>query len=418
MKFLLISFLIFFLSASSSFSQDIPFSEYDFPYIRYDVNRIDFPGDSAEFETLFSKFDNLILKGEGKVNIVHFGGSHIQAGIYSGQTRKRLQNMYPGLTGGRGLVFPYRMSRSNAPNNYNITWTGKWETCTNVQFRRSCSLGLLGVAAVTTTTDASIRIVGGKNYGHYETDKIRIFHDFGEQYFKIIPDSLSISDYKLTEFPERGFTLIETNQVIDTVYLRLLNTDSLQTEFTLYGIALDNHDSGIVYHDAGINGASLPSFLKCNLLETQLAEIQPDLIIISLGTNDTYTKKFDTEFYRNNYLEFISRIRKAQPETAILMTVPNDAYYRRRYPNKNVALAQTVIYEVAKQQNCGVWDFYEIMGGLNSSSLWHKDALMAYDRIHFSASGYLIKGDLLYEAIQKAYDNHIDKKYETAHKNQ
>ncbi len=410
--------ILFLLIVSFQISvcqNDIPYTEYSYAYIRYDKNRIDFPGDSVAFEHLFSKFDKLILRGEGKVNVVHFGGSHIQAGIYSGRTRERLQTFYPGLNGGRGMVFPYRMARSNAPNNYNITWTGDWQTCTNVQYRRTCSLGMLGISAYTNSVGAELRFVSGRKYLPYDINKIRVFHEFGEHCMKILQDSTK-SGFTVTEFPAKGYTLIESKNYLDTVRLQLVRTDSQQTEFTFYGMSVDNDDAGIVYHDAGINGASFPSFLKCNLLESQMAEIQPDLVIISLGTNDTYTKSFDPEFYRSNYIEFIRRIRKASPNAAILMTVPNDVYFRRRYPNKNVSEAETVIYDVARTYNCGVWNFYQIMGGFNSSILWQKDMLMVKDRVHFSAPGYLIKGDLLFEAILRAYDKHLEARADTAYK--
>jgi lysophospholipase L1-like esterase len=141
-----------------------------------------------------------------------------------------------------------------------------------------------------------------------------------------------------------------------------------------------------------------------------MKQIEPDLVIISLGTNDTYTKNFVPSYYKQNYINFIAEIKKANPDAAILLTVPNDDYYRRRYPNRNIQEAEDVILELAKEYGYGVWNFYQIMGGFNSSSLWYKDFLMAYDRIHFTTKGYLIKGDLLFFAILKSYDNHIDNK--------
>ncbi|NJO91502.1 MAG: hypothetical protein HC831_22980 [Chloroflexia bacterium] len=66
-----------------------------------------------------------------------------------------------------------------------------------------------------------------------------------------------------------------------------------------------------------------------------------------------------------------------------------------------------MIYEVAREKDCGVYDFYEVMGGFNSSSIWYKENLMVRDRIHFNREGYLLKGDLFFNAFIKAYDNHL-----------
>ncbi|MDF1550741.1 MAG: GDSL-type esterase/lipase family protein, partial [Bacteroidales bacterium] len=171
----------------------------------------------------------------------------------------------------------------------------------------------------------------------------------------------------------------------------------------------ENEDPGFIYHSIGINGASFTSFLRCNLLEKQLKALNPDMIIISLGTNDAYTTKFKPEFYKANYEEMIRKIKKVAPNAAILNTVANDSYLFRRYPNKNTQLAADVIYQVAKKHNCGVYDFYDVMGGLNSSSVWYKENLMVKDKIHFNREGYLLNGDLLFNAFIKAYDNHLVK---------
>lgn len=403
-----IFFILIFYSISSRAQSTYPYSKFPYNFIRYDKNSIIFPGDSSDFEKLYSKLDTIIFQGKGKINIVHIGGSHIQSGIYSGRTRERLQTFYPGLNGGRGMVFPYRMSRTNSPNNYNVNWTGEWTTLRNVQHTKSGNLGMLGISATTYDSTASIKVVTGKNYLHYDFNSVRIFTDFSKKSFKIIPDYKG--KYTISEFPEKGFIQINFDNYIDTLSLKIHESDSIQNYFTLYGISLDNDNSGIVYTDAGINGASLPSFLKCNLLALQMKQIEPDLVIISLGTNDTYTKNFVPSYYKQNYINFIAEIKKANPDAAILLTVPNDDYYRRRYPNRNIQEAEDVILELAKEYGYGVWNFYQIMGGFNSSSLWYKDFLMAYDRIHFTTKGYLIKGDLLFFAILKSYDNHIDNK--------
>ena len=220
-------------------------------------------------------------------------------------------------------------------------------------------------------------------------------------------------EYTIEEFPEEGYTQIYTENYIKDLSLRIEQTDSLQTDFMLYGINLENDNPGIVYNDVGINGSMIPSFLSCNLLGKQTKVLQPDLVILSLGTNDTYTSNFRPEYFKSNYRELIKIIRNASPDAAIMITVPNDSYFRRRHPNGNTAKAEKAIYELAKENSCGVWNFYKIMGGYNSSLLWLKAKLMHTDLIHFNRTGYTIKGDLFFEAIIKSYDNHIEKNNES-----
>jgi lysophospholipase L1-like esterase len=66
------------------------------------------------------------------------------------------------------------------------------------------------------------------------------------------------------------------------------------------------------YHSLGINGAEVTSFLR-NSLEPQLQLLNPDLVIISLGTNDAYMAEFDENAFKRNYGTLIQRIKKLHP---------------------------------------------------------------------------------------------------------
>ena len=46
---------------------------------------------------------------------------------------------------------------------------------------------------------------------------------------------------------------------------------------------------------------------------------------------------FNPEIYKANYEALMKKILNVNPNAAILLTVPNDAYYYKRYPNKNMA---------------------------------------------------------------------------------
>ncbi len=402
-------FILFLLLISLNLNaqkEDFPYKVFEYKYIKYDKNVIQFPGNNKDFHNLWQKLTDLITKGQGRINVVHFGGSHLQAGIYSGRTRQRLQNFYPGLNGGRGLVFPFVAAKTRGPRNYYFKVTGKWKSCKNVG-RRACYPGLLGIQATTRNPHAKITAGFDEKYGRYDFNKIKIFHDVSASSFvPTFPDMQG--KYTVTQHPEEDYTEVKFDSYLTTLNMGFEKQNEYQNQFTLYGISFETDDPGIVYHDVGINGASLPSFIKCTRLVRQLKAINPDLVIVSLGTNDTYTRNFKPDYYKSNYQEFINMLKEASPNTAIIMTVPNDCYFRQRYPNPNTALAEEVILETAKENNCGVWDFYNIMGGLNSSSVWYRDRLMVRDRIHFSPQGYMIKGDLFFFALLRAYDKHIE----------
>ncbi|MCS7210587.1 MAG: hypothetical protein RMI34_02885, partial [Chloroherpetonaceae bacterium] len=80
-------------------------SEKRYSFIRYDANQLVFPaGLSPAFQRLFAKIDSLAQHRSEKVRIVHFGGSHVQADIWTGEIRRRLREWFPDCEGERGLI--------------------------------------------------------------------------------------------------------------------------------------------------------------------------------------------------------------------------------------------------------------------------------------------------------------------------
>ena len=409
--FLLILFLNLFIKLSYSQQTDYPLDIDQYNFIHYNKNILKFPKDSTNFITFFKKFNTLITKGEGKLNIIHIGGSHIQADIYTNVMRDRLQNFYPGLNGGRGLIFPYTIAKTNNPSNYIVKYTGKWDFCKNVQKKKHCTYGLTGYQIYTTDSISTIKIYSRKNYTNYEYNKVKIFHSFTDSVKYNLNIKINNVNASKKEFPKLGYTEFYFGKYIDTLNIEILKTDSFNIPFRLYGINLETDDPGIVYSAIGVNGSSIPSFLKCSLLVKNLKVINPDMVILSLGTNDAYMPKFNPNVYKANYDTLIQRILSVNKNTAIIITVPNDDYYKKRYPNKNTELQETVIFELAKKYDAAVWNLYEIMGGFNSSQVWYINKLMKRDRIHFTHKGYILKGNLFFNSFIKFNDNIINDKF-------
>ena len=141
------------------------------------------------------------------------------------------------------------------------------------------------------------------------------------------------------------------------------------------------------------------------MLQNQLKALNPDWMIISLGTNDAYMRNFISANFYANYDTLISRIREVLPDAALLLTVPGDSYRSRRYPNYNTSKARDQIKILAKKHHAAVWDFYEIMGGQNSINYWYAKGLANRDKLHFTKAGYKLQGDLLFNAFLKSYDS-------------
>jgi len=376
-----------------------------YPFIEVQCNQFQFFGnESPNWMVLNRELSQMIESGKGKLNFYHIGGSHLQADIYSHDFRTFLQSNWPGLSGERGLVFPYNLAHTNNPSNYDFSSPNTWRGYRSVTQRsEDFDYGLSGAAI--TCADSLVVI----NFKHLRTlvkppfDRLRIYHNTGE-----FPYELNFGDQELlvtdvAHYPEMGYTEVRFSDHLDS--LDLLFVKKINTPFALelFGFEFLNDLPGITYTAIGINGASLPTYLANTNFSRDLQLRPPDLFILSVGTNDAHCSydAFDPLVYKANLEKLILQILESNPNCAILLTVPNDDYYMRKYPNRNTARQREVIFQLAAQYQMAVWDFYGIMGELGSSKTWKTAGLMQADYVHFTGTGYHLKGTLLIEAFKK-----------------
>jgi len=381
--------------------------QHKYPFVNWKANKLKFAKNSPSFNKLFKKLDIIAKGGEENIHIFHIGGSHIQADIYSNRLRAYLQKMSPTALGQRGFLYPYRMAKTNNPSNYNIEFDGNWTGYRCSIKKDSIAWGLSGVTAVFKDSVSNIKIKAnyrGYDAQHYDFDRIRIFYDdWSSDYDINLKDTTLIADIKENKeghFIEFGLT--ESIEELEFCVVRKGLTEA--SEFLMMGIELMNNCKGVQYTTIGVNGASFDYYNRCRYFDDQLMLYKPDLFIVSVGTNDGYHPDFDPVAYTKYYEDLIKTAQKANPDCAILLTVPNDSYYKKKYPNPRTKIMRNIIYELARKHQMSVWDFYEIMGGFNSSGYWYKYKLMPSDRIHFTQLGYRIKADLLLQALTDAWE--------------
>lgn len=377
----------------------------NYPFVEVQCNQFQFFGtESPNWLHLNKALTQMIETGEGKLNFYHIGGSHLQADIYSHDFRTFLQSNWPGLSGERGLVFPFNLANTNNPSNYNFSSPNTWKGFRSVNQRpEDFDYGLSGAAI--SCGDSLITI----NFKHLRTnvkppyDRLRIYHNTGEFPYELNFGDQELLVTELMHFPAMGYTEIRFSDHLDSLDLLFVKNSTTPFTLELFGFEFLNDLPGITYTAIGINGASLPTYLANTNFSRDLQLRPPDLFIFSVGTNDAHCsyEAFDPQIYKANLEKMILQVLQSNPNCAILLTVPNDDYYMRKYPNRNTARQRAVIFQLAAQYQMAVWDFYGIMGELGSSKTWKNAGLMQADYVHFTGTGYHLKGTLLIEAFQK-----------------
>ena len=380
----------------------------DLPFIGHGSNRIELRGDSTDWKGLHAKLDRLQFQGEGRIDILHIGGSHVQADMWSMQMRHRAQTMAPGLRGARGFIFPYAMAKSNNPYWYEPVFTGAWTAVRNVNRADSSSLGLAGISVTTRDSVADLRVsFRGEVYPGYTFNRATVLHRMDSSMTVAAWTRDSTVRITTTTDTAAWTTTFHFDRYLDTLNLRFTRTDSAHALFTLHGLVLDSDDPGMVLHASGVNGASTTSWLRCQRFTQDMRLITPDLAILSIGINDAHDPDFDADRFKRNYRELITRIKEASPDAAILLTTNTDSYMKRKVPNRNAEVVRRVMQELSTETGAGVWDALGVMGGVGAIKQWEAVGLAKRDRIHMTREGYALLGDLLMDAWMDLYDAHL-----------
>ena len=190
--------------------------------------------------------------------------------------------------------------------------------------------------------------------------------------------------------------------VSDKIYLTP-NTES--SSFTLNGIVLENDQNGIIYHSIGVNGAHFSDYNKSPRFFEQIKALAPDLIIISLGTNETFGR-MSPERYEDEVNKFISAIRSQYGQCPILLTTPPPSLYKRKNPNPLCMEYANTLIDNSVKDNYSVFDLYRAVGGSEAMQRFIDENLIAGDRVHYTRDGYIEQGDLLYDAFMSNYLNY------------
>ncbi len=419
MKFLFSTFVL--LYACLSFSQRVDWSIYDFPlqieldssvqtnysFIDLKKNHFEFKtASSPSFERFYRLFRQIQEKDSGKLNVYHIGGSHIQADAYSNVVRERLQS-YSRNSGERGLIFPHNLAGSNNPGNYRISSPNKFEGKRIVGTSgKEIDLGLMG-AAIVNSDDSVVNLVFRYRNANQQPcfNEVTFLRNKGEWTYDLNFGNDEILIESIKHIDSLGYTKVKFAEFLDSLDIQF-NSRLRRNELELYGLGLHNSvDAGISYTSIGINGAGLYSYLAAPNFKEQLQLYPPDLFIFSVGTNDANVpyEKFNPQLYKSNLEKLMQIVLAANPNCALLLTVPNDAYYKKKLLNRNIAREREVIMELTEQYQMAVWDFYGVMGELGSSKTWMNNGLMGSDLVHFTSRGYQLKGQLLMDAFLKFF---------------
>ncbi len=389
--------IAYLLSAHFIYAQnDVPMRALVNP----DLNKLIMPIDQSNFNSFFNKLDSVERKLNASVNIVHFGGSHIQAGFWTEVLMKSLHKQISNDNPIETFVFPFKAGSTNEPNYYRTLYRGQWSYSRNAKKSDTIPLAASGAAIITNDTNAKVGFdIINKSF-LFPYKKIGVYFNPQSSYELVL--DINNTNYTINKVSPFYHEYI-FGQKNDSIIFKVKQMDTLHHPLILYGFAVEDSLKNIGYYPFGVNGASSSSFLKCEYLKEQLQQIKPDLVILSLGVNDAYNRGYSQKTFEKNYDSLISIIKTLSPNSAIIINTINDHYSAKKIPNINSLSVRNGIFNLQKKHNIAIWDMFQIMGGLGSIKVWQKYDLAAKDKIHFKVRGYYMIGKLMFDAINDRF---------------
>lgn len=376
-----------------------------YPFLHTDSNKIS--GSHQYLMPLLDKLDRIAHGSGEQAVIVHIGDSHIQPGKVTEPLRELLQERFGNA--GRGLLFPYRVAKSNGPDAYTSRSDTPWNACRIASLKQPCPSGIAGFTIWSENPRASFRldIKSEKIYGSGE-NLLTLFHPANDTCFEF--EVLDASDS--LAFPETdrnpGATSFLMYYHPTQILIRACQSEPEQRVAMLHAMNLSSDTAGVIVHTIGVNGATFENYLETEGFFSQLATLKPDMLIFSLGTNEAISNR---PVHADSLMTTLDRIRGKLADhkinDCILFTTLPAVYkgYRKNRktsyrPNPNAEIVRNTILLYAQNRGLACWDWYEIMGGKSSMAKWKSKRMTDRRYIHFTNKGYTIQGMLLREAFK------------------
>ncbi|SEW00186.1 GDSL-type esterase/lipase family protein [Chitinophaga arvensicola] len=372
---------------------------------------------------LYRVFNSLAAADSNVVSILHLGDSHIQAGYFSMTTASLLQNQFG--YAGRGYVFPYNLAGTNGPEDYRWNSTTRWSSERVVDRNKSDVLGP-GAIVISSQNDAPTLSFAGKPDGSMDNNfrKVTLFYDAGNSNNTlVVPDAtVTVTPAPFPGSPTLSKATLDFLQTSQSFQARWEGTGN--GPFRFYGAIMENSRNGVLYHSVGINGAMYQQYNEfSNILLAEMETMKPQLVIISLGTNEAYGGRMDPLAFRDEIDKAVTLIREQNPSVNILLTTPPDCmravrkatrkkvgkkkyktiYHTAYYPNPYISMVTQQIMGYARQHGIACWNF-NLVNKTQSSKF---AGAWAPDHIHFNVRGYQVQGQLLYEALERSYTHYL-----------
>jgi lysophospholipase L1-like esterase len=342
------------------------------------------------------------------ISIVHIGDSHIQADYLTATVRRNFQGYFG--NSGRGVIIPYQVAGTNEPANIITRSKTKWTSKRCVHTEDPLPVGISGITISSFEPGAAVEIYMNDLWLDQSFNLLTLFYkkDQNSFSFAVLDSSQSVLATINPDTDEGiNHSKVILPSLVSAIVLKTVKTEQAEKHATIFGLSFENGKNGVLYHAIGVNGAKYVHYNAAAYFAQQTSVLTPDLIVISLGTNEAATyPSIDPNFYQQ-IDKLVTLLRNANPATKFLFVTPPDAYRKKNKHNPGISIVRQQIIQYAVENGFAFYDMYKVLGGDHSADSWKNAGLLRPDGVHFTKDGYEYQGNLLFNAFMKSYNLYV-----------
>jgi len=412
----------------------------------------------------FEKLAHLEKNKDGKINIVHVGDSHIQSEPFINAIRKPLQQQFG--DGGRGFIFPYTLNKQVGMPYYfatNAAWQ-TCRNSQPSKCAIGTEFGLSGYGFCTKTEPFVFSVEASEDKYKFNTIKVvspissfyniatvdmnmkPIIHKqkpsitlhrvkrgetldlIAKKYnvfsatikkenkmrsnniyvgknlripITVTETSVDTSIFRSLEYKSQEplISVYHQDKPISTIYLLPTRKQSL---YNLNGLVVEKDSPGLIYHSIGSIGAMASNYNETPLFFKQLPVLMPDLIIVSFGTNESYSS-ISAEKYIEQIEQFIKNIRMFCHNVPIIITTPQISLLRNKKFNTYILEYSNAL---VRKEDVAIWDLYSFLNRLMGPEKDIAATKISKDYVHYTGEGYINQGTAFVQDFLNEYENY------------
>lgn len=377
-----------------------------YTFVRKDRNII---YNESELYVVFEKLYQQTVNNNQTINIIHIGDSHLQADFITSIIRTTLQSKFGNA--GRGLIVPLKLAHTNEPFNFNTSSIWLWKSKRCVFPKQDLPIGIGGVTISIDSTNVYFTLktfdTGNLKYGF---NKLTLFYEKDSSFGFNIKDSLGkplAFINPVSHLQKVDYDVATWDTLINEVVIQNFKLNDASTKATIFGMSLENNQHGVLYHTIGVNGAQYKHYSMAQYFCTQSKQLSPDMIILSLGTNEANDLQFDEDSFYRDIEKLYLQLKQENPSAKFLLTTPAGSYFQKTIVNPRMSKATNTIVCFAQDHNIAYWDLYTLTGAKNSASNWKKNKLLRPDGVHYTKEGYELQGNLFCKSFLDTYNRYV-----------